>query len=150
MVSAEKEKQQVAEGLTVSRRQLGDASRDLRVAFDPRRWASYLAKLLRKYLYAWMSFAAMVGWVLSRIPPKKQKVYVHPSGTGDRARGLKTLFRAGENNGQAKPEILSLAMDLVTAVGVSLLQRKAKSWPPMLFAKRKKSGRRGPSSRKAP
>jgi membrane protein len=142
-VSAQREKQQLAEGLAVSRRELNESSRDLRQTFDPRRWGHYLANSLHKRVFACMSFMALVGWVLSRLPKKKQKVYVLPSAT----------------TGQGKPKLLSLAMELLTAVGIGVLKQKVKSWPVKLFARRKHSApaeaasRRGVSSqsaRKAP
>jgi hypothetical protein len=147
MMRSEKEKQQSVAGLADSRRQLSASSKDVRQAFDLGRWGGYVTKSLREHLYAWMSLAAMVGWVLSRIPKKKQKVYALPSAKGLQGRGRKTAWPGQENPGKGGQKLLPLARELLTAVGLTLLKGKVKSWGFKLLAKRKRSAPGGPPLR---
>lgn len=49
---------------------------------------------IRGNLTAWLGSAALVGWVLSKLPARKKKVYVHSAGgTAEAAKG--GLFVAG-------------------------------------------------------
>jgi hypothetical protein len=135
-VSAERVKQQPTEGLALSRRELSDAAKDLRKAFDLGRWGRSLAESLRRHLFVWMSFAALVGWVLSRLPAKKQKVYVLPVGKSHQNQVRKTSWPGKQNQGKGTPNLLSLVLPLLTAVGIPLLKREVSSWRSKLFTKR--------------
>ncbi len=71
-----------------------------------------------------MSSAAILGWVLSRIPAKKDKIYVLPHGQSHHLREQKIRKR----NRKATSKILSSAVELVLAISLKLLGQHLKSW----------------------
>ena len=147
MVSSEKEKQQLAERFTISRRRLSGSSKDVRQAFDFGRYGHHLQKSMRENIYAWMGSAAMVGWVLSRMPAKKQKLYVFSSEKSHQNRMGKAVR---DKNRKDQPKILSLGIELLAAVGLKLLKRNLKSWSSTLIRSLKNSPKSRSSSRGVP
>jgi membrane protein len=135
-VSSEREKLQSAEGVAGSRRPLSASSKDVRQAFDLSRGGRYLTQSLRKHPYGWMGCAALVGWVLvSRLPTKKQTVDALPSGKNPPNRVGKTARLHEEKLGKATPKMLSLALELFTAVGLAVLKQQVKAWGFARFAR---------------
>jgi hypothetical protein len=86
MESSEREKQQLSERFATTRQQLGESSKDVRHVFEFDRCRHSLQKWIGENIYAWMSCAAILGWVLSRIPAKKEKVYLLPHGQSHQPR----------------------------------------------------------------
>src|ERR1700726_4702665 len=78
MNSSEREKRQLSERFAISRQQISESSKNFRHAFEFDRYRHSLRKSIGENIYAWMSSAAILGWVLSRIPAKKEKVYLLP------------------------------------------------------------------------
>src|SRR5258708_31896909 len=76
MYSYESQKRQWSGRLVISRQQLSESFKDFRHAFKFDRYRRSLRKSIGENIYAWMSSAAILGWVLSRIPAKKEKVYL--------------------------------------------------------------------------
>src|SRR5258707_15874188 len=76
MDSSEREKRQLSERFAISRQQLSESSKNFRHAFEFDRYRHSLRKSIGENIYAWMSSAAILEWVLSRIPAKKEKVYL--------------------------------------------------------------------------
>ena len=72
---------------------------------------------MRENIYAWIGSAAMVGWVLSRMPTKKQKLYVFSSEKSHQNRLGKAVR---DENRKDQPEIVSLGIELLAAVGLNL------------------------------
>jgi len=42
---------------------------------------------LRKHSWGWISIAAIFGWILSRLPARKKKIYIHTAKSGKQSRG---------------------------------------------------------------
>jgi membrane protein len=124
MDSSESEKRQLSERFAISRQQLSESSKNFRHAFEFDRYRHSLRKSIGENIYAWMSSAAILGWVLSRIPAKKEKIYVLPHGQSHHLREQKIRKR----NRKATSKILSSAVELVLAVSLKLLGQHLKSW----------------------
>jgi len=43
----------------------------------------HLSVSLHTYSFRWVSLAAVVGWILSRLPPRKQRVYIETGKDGE-------------------------------------------------------------------
>jgi hypothetical protein len=124
MNSSEREKRQLSERFAISGQQLSESSKDIRHAFEFDRYRYFLGKSIGENIYAWMSCSAIPGWVLSRIPAKKEKIYVLPHGQSRHLREQKIRKR----NRKATSKILSSAVDLVLVVSLKLLGQHLKSW----------------------
>ena len=124
MDSSEREKRQLSERFAISRQQISESFKDFRHAFEFNRYRRSLRKSIGENIYAWMSSAAILGWVLSRIPAKKEKIYVLPRGQSHHLREQKIRKR----NRKATSKILSSAVELVLAVSLKLLGQHLKSW----------------------
>jgi membrane protein len=124
MDSSESEKRQLSGRLVISRQQLSELFKDFRHAFTFDRYRRSLRKSIGENIYAWMGSAAILGWVLSRIPAKKEKVYLHPH---EKSHHLREQ-RIRKGNQRPTSKILSSAVELVLAVSLKLLGRHLKSW----------------------
>src|SRR6202048_3705357 len=89
MDSSERHKRQWSGRLVISRQQLSESFKDFRHAFTFDRYRRSLLKSIGENIYAWMSSAAILGWVFSRIPAKKEKIYVLPHGQSHHLREQK-------------------------------------------------------------
>jgi hypothetical protein len=124
MDSSESERRQLSGRLVISRQQLSESFKDFRHAFQFDRYRRSLRKSIGENIYAWMSSAAILGWVLSRIPAKKEKIYVLLHGQSHHLREQKIRKR----NRKATSKILSSAVELALAVSLKLLGQHLKSW----------------------
>ena len=124
MDSSESEKRQLSGRFVISRQQLSESSKDVRAAFTFDRYRRSLRKSIGENIYAWMGSAAILGWVLSRIPAKKVKVYLLPH---ERSYHLREQ-RIKKRHQRPTSKILSSAVELVLAVSLKLLGRHLKSW----------------------
>jgi hypothetical protein len=74
MADAQDERKRIAGELARRRAEITDQSlllrRDLNIGHR-------MSDSLRKHSWGWMSIAAMFGWLLSRLPARKKKIYVH-------------------------------------------------------------------------
>jgi membrane protein len=89
----------------------------------------------RTRLSVWIGLAAFVGWVLSRIPPKKRRTYV-PESIQDanyRSKKIKPAGKSKQRENQGG--LLSLGLELLGAVAIRLVQRYFKSWRSTLVAR---------------
>ena len=73
MADAKEQKQRLANELVDLRARVTDQTHLLRSQLDVRQ---HLSKSLRRHSVVWVSSAAVVGWLLSRLPARKKKVYV--------------------------------------------------------------------------
>jgi hypothetical protein len=85
--------------------------------------------------FLWIGLAAFVGWALSRIPSRKRRTYV-PGGIQE------ADLHPGESKSSAKSKqrkekggLLSLVLELLGAVAISLVQRYFKSWRSTLIVR---------------
>src|SRR3981081_4358966 len=124
MNSSEREKRQFSERFAISRQQISESFKDFRHAFEFDRYGHSLRKSIGEHIYAWMSSAVILGWVLSRIPAKREKVYLLPHGRSHHLREQEIR----KKNRKATSKILSSAVELVLAVSLKLLGQHLKSW----------------------
>jgi membrane protein len=100
----------------------------------PQSW-EHLKALIRSRISVWIGVAAFVGWLLSRLNPRKRPTY-----------GSKTIQEAHHRSGEIKPPgkskqrkdqggLLSLVVELLGAVTISLVQRYFMSWRSTLIAR---------------
>src|ERR1700730_12547366 len=124
MNSSEREKRQLSERFAIFRQQICESSKNLRHACEFDRYRPSLRKSNGQNIYAWMTSAALRGWVLSRIPAEKEKICVLPHGQSHHLREQKIR----KKNRKATSKILSSAVELVLAVSLKLLGQHLKSW----------------------
>jgi hypothetical protein len=79
-----------------------------------------MSNSLRKHSWGWISLAAIFGWILSRLPARKKKIYIHTSNTEKhpRERGgvMKHIWKG----------IWSIAKPVLTAYLTTKIGEKAK------------------------
>jgi hypothetical protein len=136
MAGSQRVEQELGESLDACRRMLGESFRSILRALDPGR---RLKRSLRNHASVWISLAAILGWVLSRIPAKRHKVYVLPSNEDQKHRGRKTSLSVQKGQRKGRPTILSMGLELMVAVGLKILERYGRSWSSELFSNRKRS-----------
>ncbi len=73
MADLHDDKRRITVALAASRTELSTLSLLVRGNLDIRR---YLLESRERHLWVWMSAAAIVGWILSRLPARKQKIYI--------------------------------------------------------------------------
>jgi hypothetical protein len=81
MADSQDETKRITAELSRVRVELSDQSLLLRRDLDVGR---RMSESLRKHSWGWMSLAAMFGWLLSRLPARKKKIYVHTTDAGKR------------------------------------------------------------------
>jgi hypothetical protein len=86
MAESPNEKQRIGTALSATRAELNTLFLLVRQKLDIRR---YLLESRKKHLWNWMTVAAIIGWLLSGLPARKQKIYI---GSSDR---LKSERRQG-------------------------------------------------------
>jgi hypothetical protein len=74
MADSQDERKRIAAELARVRVELSDQSLLVRRKLDVGR---RMSDSLRKHSWGWMSLAAMFGWILSRLPARKKKIYVY-------------------------------------------------------------------------
>ncbi len=74
MADPQDERKRIAAELARMRVELSDQSLLVRRDLDVGR---RMSDSLRKHSWSWMSVAAIFGWLLSRLPARKKKIYVH-------------------------------------------------------------------------
>src|ERR1700680_538057 len=74
MADPQGERKRIAAELARMRVELSEQSLVVRRDLDIGR---RMSDSLRKHSWGWMSVAAIFGWLLSRLPARKKKVYVH-------------------------------------------------------------------------
>jgi membrane protein len=100
---------------------------DFKQAYQLHSW-DRLKTSIRSRTSVWIGLAALVGWVLSRLPPRKRPTYAS-----------KSIQEANHRSGEIKPAgkskqrkdpggLLSLVLELFGAVVIRLGQRYLKSW----------------------
>ena len=80
MATSESRKQQIIEELAQVRRELSTHGSVVSEKLDVQR---HVSTSLRVHSFGWLSFAAVIGWVLSRLPVRKQKVFIETGKDGE-------------------------------------------------------------------
>jgi hypothetical protein len=55
----------------------------------------HVTRSIQKHTWGWVSFAAIFGWLLSRLPARKKKIYIHTASTDGKPPKAKKGLRAG-------------------------------------------------------
>jgi membrane protein len=139
MGSSEKRGREAENRFAVSETQLSN------VQINPRRRLAvtrYLGPLLRNPMAMWMSLAAIFGWILPRLPVKRQSAYQLGDPKEHSYRSGKVPSKFGGHK-KKRLTIFSMGMELSVAVGMNLFKRHIKTWSSEINAARKDSARKG-------
>jgi hypothetical protein len=117
MADAQNEKERIAAKLARIRNELSDQSLLLRQNLDVGR---QMSDSLRRHSWGWMSIAAIFGWLLSRLPARKKKIYVDTAGS------QKPKSRGIGLSGHIWKGAWSIAKPLLTAYLTSRIAEKIK------------------------
>jgi hypothetical protein len=115
MAEPQDEKQRIVLELSRTRGQLAEQSLLVRRNLDV---SQHLANSVREHSWAWMSVAAIFGWILSRLPARKKKVYIESTISQKQKRGggfLKLVWNGA----------WSIAKPLLTAYLTKKIAKKA-------------------------
>lgn len=98
MAESPNEKRRIGTALSATRAELNTLFLLVRQNLDIRR---YLLESRKKHLWNWMTVAAIIGWLLSRLPARKQKIYIGSSDPlkSEKRRGGGGLLRPVWNGG---------------------------------------------------
>jgi hypothetical protein len=117
MAEAQNEKERITAKLARVRNELSDQSLLVRRNLDVGR---HMSDSLRRHSWGWMSIAAMFGWILSRLPARKKKIYVDSAGSHKpKSRGIGLT-------GHIWKGCWSIAQPLITAYLTSRIAEKIK------------------------
>jgi len=116
MAEPQDKKQQIVLELARTRVELAEQSLLVRRNLDVNQ---HLANSVREHSWLWMSAAAVFGWILSRLPARKKKVYIQSTNSQKEKRrgGILRLIWNG---------IWSIAKPVLTAYLTKVLAQKAK------------------------
>jgi hypothetical protein len=81
MADSQDETKRIAAELARIRVELNDQSLLLRRDLDVGR---RMSESVREHSWGWMSLAAIFGWLLSRLPARKKKIYIHTTDSAKR------------------------------------------------------------------
>jgi hypothetical protein len=81
MADSQDETKRIAAELARIRVQLSNESLLLRRDLDVGR---RMSESVREHSWGWMSLAAIFGWLLSRLPARKKKIYIHTTDSAKR------------------------------------------------------------------
>ena len=73
MARPDETRQRLVDQLARSRQELVDHSSIVRGKLNVQR---RLTETFHRYSWGWMSLAAILGWILSRLPARKKKIYI--------------------------------------------------------------------------
>src|SRR6516162_930503 len=117
MAEPEDKKQRIVLELARTRVELGEQSLLVRRSLDINQ---HLANSLRQHSWVWISLAALFGWILSRLPARKKKVYIQSTNRQKEKRGdsavLKGVWKA----------MWSIARPVLVAYLTKIIAQKAK------------------------
>ena len=111
---------------------------DLKEADQPAGWDRLKASI-RTRTSLWIGIAAIVGWLLSRVPPKSQRVYARGSDQDTNHHSGKIMLTSKSKRPESGRGLLSLTLELLVAVAIKLMQRHLKAWSSTLIADLKKT-----------
>lgn len=117
MADSQDEKKRITSKLESQRAELSEQSLILRRNLDISR---RMSNSVRKHSWGWMSVAAIFGWLLSRLPARKKKIYIHAAGPENR-RSYREGFMV-----QTWKAVWSIAKPLVVAYLTKRIAEKAK------------------------
>jgi hypothetical protein len=112
--------------LAESRQRLVDHSLIVREKLNVQR---HLTETFHRYSWGWMSLAAILGWILSRLPARKKKIYIQPGNQRMAAKlGTATKLSGGLDLGlKIWGAFWTLARPILTAYLTKKFKVKAES-----------------------
>jgi membrane protein len=110
----------------------------------------YLKASLRSRTSVWIGVAAIVGWLLSRVPANKRRTYGGGSDQGEKHHSREITPAAKTKHPKGRGGLLSLVIELLGAVAISFVQRCVKSWSSTLLVTLKNSPQSRSSSGDVP
>jgi hypothetical protein len=117
MAEPQDEKQRIILELARTRTQLAEESLLVRRSLD---FNERLANSVREHSWGWMSIAAIFGWILSRLPARKKKVYIESPNAQKQKRGGGGILKLVWNGAW------SIAKPLLTAYLTKKIAQKVK------------------------
>jgi hypothetical protein len=117
MADSQDERKRITAELALKRAQLSVQSLVVHQNLD---FSRRMSDSLRSHSWNWMSAAAIFGWLLSRLPARKKKIYIHTAGSEKRREpGGGFVFRIWKG-------VWSMAKPLVVAYLTKKIAEKAK------------------------
>ena len=116
MADSQDERKRITAELARKRVELGEQALLLRRDLDVSR---RMSDSFRKHSWGWMSVAAIFGWILSRLPARKKKIYV--AANSDKKVNYHEGFMV-----QVWKGIWSIAKPIVVAYATKKIAEKAK------------------------
>jgi hypothetical protein len=118
MAQTHHQKQQLTAALTALRIQVQKETSLLRRKLDMKR---HVLESIKNHPWEWASCAAIVGWLLSRLPVRKKRVYIDSS-------SQKPVTRRGQGPlGKLWREVWQFSKPMIAAYLAKLLAEHAKS-----------------------
>ena len=117
MAEAHHKKQQITAALTDVRIQVQNEVSRLRRALDMKQ---HFRESIKNHPWEWASGAAICGWLLSRVPPRKKRIYI------DRSSQKPSKARNAGPLGKLWRGFWKLSKPIIAAYLAKLLAEKAK------------------------
>ena len=113
MATTDARKQQIIEELAQVRSRLAT---ETHLVAEKLNVSRHLATSLHKHSFRWVSAAALVGWILSRLPARTQRVYLEPGKDGEvRRKRTREVGLAAALMAAAWKGLWSIAKPMLTA-----------------------------------
>ena len=116
MAEALHKKQQITAALTELRIQVQNEVGHLRRTLDMKK---HILESIKNHPWEWASCAAILGWLLSRIPARKKRIYIHSS-------SQKPLISRADG-GKLWREVWKISKPLIAAYVAKLVGEQAKA-----------------------
>ena len=110
--------------------------------YQPQDWR-YIKASIPTRTSVWIGLAAIVGWLLSHLPPKKRRTYAHESVHDVNQHSEKITLASRQKQPKSGGGLFSLALELLGAVAIRLMQRYFKTWSSTLILALKDAGASG-------
>jgi hypothetical protein len=117
MADSQDERKRITAELARRRVELSEQSLLVRQNLDFER---RISDSVRRHSWNWMSLAAIFGWLLSRLPARKKKIYIHAAATEKKARNHEGIVV------QIWKGVWSIAKPLVVTYLTKKIAEKAK------------------------
>ena len=118
MAEALHKKQQITAALTELRLQVQNEVAHLRRSLDMKK---HILESIKNHPWEWASCAAILGWLLSRIPARKKRIYIDSS-------SQKPLTRRADGPlGKLWREVWKISKPLIAAYVAKLVGEQAKA-----------------------
>ena len=118
MAEALHKKQQITAALAELRIQVQNEVAHLRRTLDMKK---HILESIKNHPWEWASCAAILGWLLSRIPARKKRIYIHSSSQKP------LISRADGPLGKLWREVWKISKPLIAAYVAKLVGEQAKA-----------------------